>query len=155
MTQENKPYNVADDAAKLKAERQRSMIDVTERSALQQEAQQVSPSASPNRSVAPNADQAKLSEAVKEQWNLPQEQSQTTRASLQDVQAVGQTLKTNGVTMNASQDTAAKTTIENSFEKRVDNPSQSCQPSTTERIVQQARQAQQPQKETQSMQWGT
>ena len=155
MTQENKPYNVTDDAAKLKARRQSTMINMAQRSALQQEALQVSPSASPNRSVTPNADQAKLSEAVKEQWNLPEVQSQTTRASLQDVQALGQTLKTNGVTMNASPDTAAKTTIERSFEKRVDNPSQSCQPSTTERIVQQARQAQRQPQQEQSMQWGT
>ncbi|MBW4597540.1 MAG: hypothetical protein KME46_32745 [Brasilonema angustatum HA4187-MV1] len=115
-------YSVAKDAAELQAQRKETMQNMAFR-ASQSQSPQVSPEATPSKNVTPSGS-GKLSEQVGDQLKAPQEERPTTsKATLQDVKDIGQSLKNQGVTTNEVLSPESKAKIENSFDNSAQNSS--------------------------------
>lgn len=153
--------SVADNAATLRSERKTAMQEAALR-ASETHSPQVSPSTTPlkkdsNSWENPNGN---LSEPVREQLNAPEAGVQpSSKATLQDVQNIGQSLQSQGVTSNEVSQANSKAQIENSFDSSRGTgftSNQASKPlSETERVTAQARQSVQKDSnsQSQSIEW--
>lgn len=149
--------SVAENAARLRSERQAAMQEAALR-ASETHSPHVSPSATPLKKEShswenPNGN---LSEPVRGQLNAPEAQVQpSSKATLQDVQNVGQSLKNQGVTSSEVSQANSKAQLENSFDSSRGTgftSNQASKPlSETERVTAQARQSVQKESESQSL----
>ena len=78
----------------------------------------VTPSATPSQKEikAWENKNGNLSEAVREQWNVPQDETAKPKASLEDVKAIEQSLRKQGVTSNEVSEANSRAQVENSFD---------------------------------------
>lgn len=159
INQSQEQTSVAESAATLRAERQTSMANSAAEAALrasEANTQQISPSSTPSRTNITSSGEPQLSEAVREQWNVPQEETAKPKANLQDVKTIGDSLKSQGVTTNEVSQGNSKAQIENSFDNAQGSGSTYTQGkslSETDKITAQARQSVQKESESQSLGW--
>jgi hypothetical protein len=162
INQTQEQNSVAESAATLRAERQTSMANAVVRRASQTDTQQVSPSAAPLKkdSTSWENPNGNLSEPVREQLNAPSEQAHpSSKATLQDAQNIGQSLKNQGVTSSEVSQANSKAQLENSFDSSRGTgftSSQASKPlSETQRVTAQARQSVQKDShsQSQSIEW--
>ena len=162
IDQTQEQSSVADNAAALRSERQASMANANAayaaalRRVSETETQHISPSATPSqKNITPSGD-PQLSQSVREQWNVPQEETSKPKASLQDVENIGQSLKRQGVTTSEVSQANSKGQIENSFDRSegtVSTYAQGKPLSETDKVTAQARQSVQKESESQSVTW--
>lgn len=152
--------SVADNAATLRSERQTAMQEAALR-ASETHSPHVSPSTTPLKKDSdswenPNGN---LSEPVREQLNPPEAGAQpSSKATLQDVQNVGQSLQSQGVTSNEVSEANSKVQMENSFDTSKGTGSTYSQGkllSETDKVTAQARQTVQKDSnsQSQSIEW--
>ena len=153
--------SVADNVATLRSERQTTMQEAALR-ASETHSPHVSPSATPLKKDSNSWENlnGNLSEPVREQLNAPDAGAQpSSKATLQDVQNIGQSLQSQGVTSNEVSEANSKVQIENSFDSSRGTGStysQASEPlSETERVTAQARQSVQKDSnsQSQSIEW--
>lgn len=146
--------SVAENAATLRSQRQETMMRLALRSS-----ETVTPSATPSQKdvKAWENKNGNLSEAVREQWNVPQEETTKAKASLQDVQSIGQSFQTQGVTTNEVSQANSKARIENSFDspqRTGSTVNQAKSLSETDKVTAQAKQSvQKDNSKSQSVDW--
>lgn len=152
--------SVADNVAILRSERQTAMQEAALR-ASETHSPHVSPSATPLKKdfhswENPNGN---LSELVREQLNAPEAGAQpSSKATLQNVQNIGQSLKSQGVTSNEVSEANSRAQIENSFDTSKGTGSTYSQGkplSETNKLTAQARQTVQKDShsQSQSIEW--
>lgn len=115
--------------------------------------QHISPSPTPSKNVTASGN-PELSQAVRDQWNIPNEENTKPKANLQDVQNIGQSLKEQGVTTSEGLQPESKAQMENRFDNNNGTSSSVTQAkpvSETDKVTQLARQS--IQKESQSQGW--
>lgn len=161
INQTQEQTSVADNAATLRSERQASMANANAayaaalRRVSQTDTQHTSPSPTPSKNINASAS-PELSQAVREQWNVPQEETSKPKASLQDVKNIGQSLKSQGVTTSEVSQGNSRGQIENSFDRSEGTGSTSTQGkplSETDKVTAQAKQSVQKESESQPLGW--
>lgn len=81
---------------------------------------------------------------MREQWNVPQDETAKPKASLEDVKAIEQSLRKQGVISNEVSEANSKARIENSFDshQRTGSTVNQAKPlSETDKVTAQARQS--------------